>query len=363
MTIRPVVMDLMSADDPVRLLDRTLLRSGGTVSVCAPDGRDILYFQPTGDRLAQFHVAERLGTLQNHNTPAAAELFDGTVFNLTGDRHRDRRRTLIRSFGHRGPWRDHVDTAVDAWIATADGRHVVDLLDETRRLAHAIFARVVFGIGPASSEGQAVSLLSRQFVAGAIAAATPEPDRDVLAQARAARNELGSLFTTLRGLGSGRHNFPLDARDLGAVLIASIETTANLLGWAVVRWLRHDPSGRRNVDAFAHRVEKLDSPNTLITREAVSACRFVEVDLAPGTLVSYSPASAVGDDVAFGSGPRACPGRAIAQYTVRRVLAALTTSPWSLAVDEMPVPQAWLPVRTFGTGTLVQTTREATQCR
>lgn len=364
MTARPAAIDLMGASDPVALLDETLLRSGGVIRVSAQDGPDTIYFHPTTDRLRRFHRAERTGSLQNHNTPAAEELFAGTVFTLTGDLHRRRRQILIRSFGQHGTWRDDVDAAIADWISTTCARGIVDLLDETRRLAHAVFARVMFGIAPESSCGQDVAGFAAQFVAGAVTAATPKPDRVVLQQALSARDELGRIFTHIQtGPGEAQPTARVDARDLGAILIASIETTANLLGWAIVRWLQIEPSDRGDPDAFAHQVEILDSPNTLITREVVGSFWFEGEQLEPGTLVSYSPASAAGDNLSFGSGVRACPGKGLAQYTVRRTLTELATSTWSLVADGVPHPRSWMPTRTFGCGTLVRTASGEPECQ
>lgn len=159
---------------------------------------------------------------------------------------------------------------------------------------------------------------------------------------------------------------PGAVRDVAAVLIASVETTANMVAWCLVRWALAPLSERPDIKDFAREIEVLDSPNTIVVRRAVAAMSFQGATLPPGTLVAYSPASPTGsadqvlgqiDPLTFGSGSRVCPGRSMARYivecTVRSV--AAQPSPWIVLSGELPRPVAWFPIRTFGPGTMMRT--------
>jgi cytochrome P450 len=393
MPLPSVRLDVFNDSDPVALLDQTLRCFGGAFLAVGDRGPDVVYFHPSSQRLSEFHAAERAGTLINYNTKAVHQLFDKTVFTLTGDAHRRARINLVRYFGPRGPWQSEVDAAIRAWVDDASEQVTIDLLDQTRALAQTIFTRVVFGIDPRSPQGLRIASLARRFLAGAIAAAAEEPDSNTLRDAAACRDELIALFRAV-GLGAEDTSFAsyvrrepredINTNDVSAVLVASVETTANLLAWTILRWLYVAPSDRGDLQDFAREVEQAHSPNTLITRQAVTGLTFAGEQLTSGTLVSYSPAAdprlpanqldpkhsarratAEPAPVTFGSGRRACPGRSMAQYTVDRTITILSAhaSDWSLVANTVPRPVSWFPVQTFGMGLMVRTRLGAGPCR
>jgi cytochrome P450 len=380
-----VELDLAHAEDPVDLLARALRSAGGVLRVEGSAGADTVYFHPHVIRLAEFHAAERSGALENHNTPSVEELFAGTVFILSGPAHQRARAALTRYFGRRGTWDHEITRVVNAWARRASAAGQVDLLDQTRHLALDVFTKVVLGVEPGSAAGRRVGDLAREFVTGAVEAAGRAPDRAVLGRAAAARDELIELFSAPGEVGGSsfaahchrQASRPDEGRDVSAVLIASVETTANLMAWTIARWTLSPVSERANLPAFARMAERLDSPNTIITRRVVRPLRFEGATLGQGDLLAFSPAVSVCEgpagtgaatravaaargpagSIAFGSGPRACPGRSMARHVVEAALAAVAAqpSPWSLVNDDLPRPVTWFPVRTFGPGALVRT--------
>jgi cytochrome P450 len=383
MTWPSVELDTILKDaDPVSLLDRALGQAGGVLRAISDDRPDTVLFRPSAERLSEFHTAERAGALVNYNTPAVEQLFDGTIFVLSGEAHRRARLGLVRYFGPLGSWHEEVSTAVCAWVGSVSELPIFDLLDQTRELARGIFLRIAFDADPRSAGGRHLAELVDRFLQGARAAAGADPDLPTLRDAIEARNELldrfsqtdrdgeGTSFASRAHRGTGD---PINPHDLSSVLVASIETTANLLGWTIVRWIHTAPPRDADLIAFARSVEQMHSPNTLVTRQAVAPIRFAGERLPPGTLLAYSPAGDAGhapsstrsarspqspSRIVFGAGRRMCPGRAMARFIVRKTLSTMADAPirWSLAGHDVPRPVSWFPVQSFGPGVMIRTT-------
>jgi cytochrome P450 len=370
--MQSVPLDLELSDNPVELLSQTLAAAGGVIKTRNSAGVEIVYFHPDAEWLAAFHASERSGALVNHNTPAIEDLFAGTVFVLSGRTHIEARKRLFRFFGSHDRWQDEVAFIVDSWARRATEARKIDILEQTRMLAVGIFTKVALGLNPASEDGEHVAKVVWEFVRGAVEASSASPDLTALRRALVARDELFRL-TLEAGAESGPsfashclQQYPSQEgiRDIASVLIASVETTANMLAWTIARWALAPAPEREDVEGFARRIEALDSPNTIIMRRATAPMFFHGISLKPGTLLAYSPAADRGngpgvtdDQVTFGSGSRSCPGRSMARYIVRCTLRALAaqSAPWTIVDGVLPRPIAWFPVRTFGLGINLRT--------
>lgn len=360
-------------EDPLGVM-RVGHRLHGPVFRMAIDGVETVLVD-TWPGLRELVGAER-GRLEVLNTPLVHALFGMALFNLAGEDHVEARRRLRPALsgralpGYVAPLMDVAVPVTGRWV----GPGVSDLFAAVRGLTHAMGARVLLGIRPGEADAAEFAEEFERFV-GATGVAS---GRRRFARARywvglRARRRLHELFnrraaaggagSALPGLVAAFADAPAAAGPLIdhllALLVASQETTASLVTWALIELAAHpehaelvaaearaamaepDLLARSGalpvVRAVLAETQRRHSPNLLSLRTAVGPVDLGSFHVPAGTRLAYCPSAGHFDPVvfpqpqtfrpdrflvqpggaarlvAFGRGVHACLGRPVAE--------------------------------------------------